>query len=615
MGLSSALHAAVSGLSLTNRRLAVASQNIANAKIDGYTLKNVVGVENVNSTTNTSTVRSSEVQRQLDTSLQGAFWNSLSDASYAETFNQTAKRLDTLFGRVGDNSSLPSLTTALTNALTELGLDPSSPSAQSGVTRAADNIAKQINRNAEDVQDLRRQTDAQIGDDLDDVNRILKNVDDLEKQIIKERSAGRTTASLQDEMDRQLTELTAKMDVEITRSADDNLRISTRSGQTLYDDEVAQLQYLPSPTLAPGIEGNPVQVVTPAGLTMDLSGSDIRGGSLGALLTLRDETLPEAQNMLDELASQMSVALSRQTAVGSAADDGVVPATKTGLSVPTDSLQSPGDRIELEFTSVSGEKRSVSFIAVRDSSLLPLSSEATANPNDIVHGLVIPADPGALQSQISGALGGGFDVSVSGSGDLKILTPAVGASATVTSLDVKSTRTAVVVDGGELPLFMDSASGGKPYTSSLENGGQKLGFAQRIVVNPAVMDNPSVIAGPPHTQDSTRANLLKDRLNKAEYTFFPSSGVGTKGAPFVGSISEFSTEVVLLQSKNASAAATHATTTSTVKNISQAAYENSYQVDVDQELVKITELENAYAANARVLSAVNEMLDDLMSVV
>lgn len=615
MGLSAALHAAVSGLSLTNRQLAVTSQNVANSKVDGYSLKTVVGVENVNSTTNTSSVRSSEVQRQVDVTLRGAYWDSLSDATYAQTFNETAKRLDVLFGRVGDASSLPNLTTKFANALTELGLDPSSSSAQAGVVTAAENLAKQINRNAEEVQSLRRSADAQIGDDLEDVNAILRNVEALEKQIIEERSSGRTTASLQDEMDRQLTKLTEKIDVEISRTADDNLRIATRTGQTLYDDKASQLQYLPSPTLAPGVEGNSIQVVSPSGSTLDLSKYDMQGGSLGARVTLRDETLPHAQKMLDELASQMSLALSGQTAEGVAADDGLIPATKAGLSVPTDSLNSAGDRIELEFTSASGVKRKVSFIAVTDPSILPLSGDATADPSDIVHGLVIPADSASLQSQASSALGASFDVSVDASGELKILTPVGSGTTTVDALRVQSTRTTVVADGKEVPVFVDEGQGGVLYTGALESGGQKLGYAQRIAINSALLDNPALIAGPADSQNSDRANLLKDRLTTTQFTYSPSSGIGAAEAPFVGSISEFSTELVLTQSRNASRAATNEMTTQTTKNISKAAYENSYQVDVDQELVKLTELQNAYAANARVLGAIDQMLKDLMSVV
>ncbi len=169
-------------------------------------------------------------------------------------------------------------------------------------------------------------------------------------------------------------------------------------------------------------------------------------------------------------------------------------------------------------------------------------------------------------------------------------------------------------DGSEIPLFVDSKDGGIPYSGALEEGGQKTGFAQRIVVNKAVIDDPSLLAGEADAQSSERANLLKDRLTQTEFTFAPSSGIGAKSAPYVGTISDFGIETIVKQSQIASAANSAETNTGAVTSMAKNAYENSYKVDVDEELVKLTELQNAYAANARVLSVIDEMYDTLFRI-
>lgn len=613
MGLGAALNAAMSGLSLTKAQLAVTSKNIANANTEGYTLKTIVGSEVHNSSTSTSSVLTNHVKRQIDTQLQGSYWESLGDTAFASQYNDYIKQLDQMFGKVGDASSIPSLMNDFTSALTSLATDPSSQSAQAVAVNAAEEIARSINSSAEQVQSMRRDADAAIADDVAQVNAILKEIEGLEGRIVGARSLGGETADLQDQMDRQLEALTEKMDVEIKEGNDGLLQISTKSGTTLYNDRASELQFTQSPTMGAGVEGHAIEVRSISGAVMELSPSDLKSGSIGALVELRDNTLPETQARLDELASQMALSLSQQTSEGTAADDGAVPPLATGLAVDTSNLKSSGDTIELEFA-VNGESRKVTFVAVTDPSLLPLTSDATADANDIVHGIVIPADAASMQSQISKALGAGFDVTADASGELKVLAPTSSGKVEITGLSAKNTRTVTAADGSEIPLFVDSKNGGMPYTGALEEGGQKSGFAQRIVVNKAVIDDPSLLAGETDSQSSDRANLLKDRLTKTEFTFSPGTGIGAKNAPYVGTISDFGIETIVKQSQIASAANSAESNSSAVTSMAKNAYENSYKVDVDEELVKLTELQNTYAANARVLSVIDEMYDTLFSI-
>lgn len=436
MGLGAALNAAMSGLSLTKAQLAVSSRNIANANVDGYTLKTIVGSEVHNSSTSSSSVLTNQVRRQIDTELQASYWESMSDSSYATQYNDFIKRLDQMFGKVGDASSIPSLMNDFTNALTSLATDPSSQSAQNVAVTAAEELARSINGTANQVQGMRRDTDAAIADEVTQVNSILKEIEGLEASILTERSAGRETAHLQDQMDRQLEALTEKMDVEIRQDDEGTLRISTKSGATLYNHQASELQFTRSPTIGYGVEGNPIEVRSASGSVMELTSSDMKSGSIGALMELRDNTLPETQARLDELASQMALALSQQTSEGSEADNGANLPAATGLGVDTSNLNSSGDTIELEFD-VNGESRKVTFVAVTDPSLLPLSSNVTADANDIVHGIVIPADSASLQSQISNALGTGFEVSVDAAGELKVLAPTSPGTIEITGLTAK----------------------------------------------------------------------------------------------------------------------------------------------------------------------------------
>jgi hypothetical protein len=70
-----------------------------------------------------------------------------------------------------------------------------------------------------------------------------------------------------------------------------------------------------------------------------------QSGEIGAYLQMRDTILPQAQNQLDELANQMSQALSNQTTSGTAVTSG----SQSGYSVDVGSLL-PGNTLQRTYT-------------------------------------------------------------------------------------------------------------------------------------------------------------------------------------------------------------------------------------------------------------------------
>jgi flagellar hook-associated protein 1 FlgK len=112
--------------------------------------------------------------------------------------------------------------------------------------------------------------------------------------------------------------------------------------------------------------------------------------------------------------------------------------------------------------------------------------------------------------------------------------------------------------------------------------------------------------------DATRPNFIYDRLNSASLTFSPGSGVGTAPAPFTGSLPSFMRQVISQQGEAAEAAASLKQGQDVVVNSLQQRFNDGASVNIDQEMANLLNLQNAYAANARVLSTVKDMLDILM---
>ncbi len=166
-----------------------------------------------------------------------------------------------------------------------------------------------------------------------------------------------------------------------------------------------------------------------------------------------------------------------------------------------------------------------------------------------------------------------------------------------------------------MPFFLDST---KPYSGAFTGlGPQSLGFAGRIVVNPALLSDPSrlvVYQTSPLTPsaDPTRPNFLLDRLTNAVLDFAPQAGVGTASAPFSGSLQSYIRQMLSQQGEAAATADSLSQGQQVVVNSLQQRYADQSNVSIDEEMANLLKLQTAYAANARVLSVVRDMIDQLL---
>jgi flagellar hook-associated protein 1 FlgK len=191
-----------------------------------------------------------------------------------------------------------------------------------------------------------------------------------------------------------------------------------------------------------------------------------------------------------------------------------------------------------------------------------------------------------------------------------------GAGNTVDVNLVSTTATVTTLAGGtaELPLFTDGSS---PYTGAITaRGSESIGLAQRIAVNPAVAADPSsLVVFQPGTAagDSTRPDFIYQQLTGASLTFSPNTGIGTTAAPFTGSLTTYLRQVISQQGEAATSANNLKQGQDVVLNALQQRFNDTSGVNIDQEMSNLLTLQNSYAANARVLSAVKDMFDALIN--
>ena len=317
---------------------------------------------------------------------------------------------------------------------------------------------------------------------------------------------------------------------------------------------------------------------------------------------------------MDAIAAAMSQALSDKTISGTAAAVGA----QSGFDVDIGGL-SAGNTIQVDYTdAATNTLRHLTIVRVDDPAALPLANTATASPNDRVIGIDFSGGLASVVTQLNAALGAtGLQISNPAGTTLRVLDDGAGNKVDVNALSATQTVTSLTGGSAELPMFLDASA---PYSGAISGlGSQRLGFAGRIAVNPALLTDPSrlvVFQTSPLTDsgDATRPNFLYDRLNSAVLEFTPQSGIGTVDAPFSGSLPAFLRQIMSQQGEAAAAAESLQQGQAVVVQSLQKRFNDSASVNIDQEMAHLLNLQNAYAANARVLSAVREMLDALMQV-
>lgn len=619
MGLSQALAAAVTGLHANQAGLSLVAGNVANANTPGYVRKSINQVATAAGGT-TIGVRIGDVQRHLDDFVQKQLRAENAGASYASVRANFYDQLQQIYGQPGSDTSLDSTFNNFTSALQALAASPDDSSARIGVVSSAQLLAQQLNGMSQSVQGFREGAENGIAGSVATANEMMQRIAALNTQIGVSSNNDTATATMMDQRDLAVDQLSQILDINVVAGPNNQVTVYTGSGLLLVGAKAAQLNFDARGTLSASAQWSAdptkrgvgtITLTSANGNPIDLIETRaIRSGELAGYLQLRDQDLVQAQNQLDAIAASMASALSDKTTAGASVTSG----SQAGFDLDIGSLLE-GNTFNVSYLDrLTNTQRQITFVRVDDPTVLPLSDAATANGNDKVVGIDFSAGMASVWTQISDALSTtGIASSHSGT-TLQLLNDGAGGRVTLTSASTTTTLTSFGSGSSQLPLFMD---GSAAYTGSFRiSGVQSQGFASRITVNGAVVGDPSkLVSYQAGTQagDATRPNFILAQLTSSALTFNPNSGIGTVNAPYSGSLNGFMRKVVEFQGDAANTAKTLKEGQDIVLSSLQQRFSENSSVNIDTEMTNLLDLQNAYAANARVMSAIKEMLDMLMN--
>lgn len=244
MSISSALTNALTGLTAAARRADVVSANVANALTPGYGRREVQ-ISAMSLGGNGAGVRVDGVTRAVNAGVIGD--RRLADA---ETGNADlrAQALARIEGAIGDPTSDGSLSARLGNLEEALILAAARPDSEARLQSVADSAAILAGMLADltgQVQDIRMDADQEIARQVGVLNTSLRQIDELNADILAQRSAGRDATALMDQRQVLVDQVARIVPLREVPRDHDQIALFTTGGAILLEGNPAEIGFAP----------------------------------------------------------------------------------------------------------------------------------------------------------------------------------------------------------------------------------------------------------------------------------------------------------------------------------------------------------------------------------
>jgi flagellar hook-associated protein 1 FlgK len=321
MSLTLALNNALSGINVSQRSLAVLSNNVANANTVGYS-RQVAELTPQITGSQGAGVRLEQIVRKIDEYLNRAVQQQTSNVGEAAVESDYLSRIQVMMGEPGSTNSIDEYIENFFNVLQSLSETPELSSFRSQAVNAGVILAREMSTLAQGLEDLRFQADSDIRTSLNAVNTEIMRLYEVNQSIYRAQALGESTANFLDQRDLSLKKIAEYVDIKVNELDSGEIYVYTSSGTALLEYTPYQFQYngvssietfendskLASITIDALKEdgtfvGRPETVVS-SGVNHDIKTSLV-SGKIKGLLDLRDNEIPDMLDQLDQLAARL----------------------------------------------------------------------------------------------------------------------------------------------------------------------------------------------------------------------------------------------------------------------------------------------------------------------
>jgi len=295
-GLGTALNTALQALQANQIGLTVVSNNIANVNTPGYTRQRVLMQESpsigdsIRVGTGVEVVGTEAMRDQL---VERRLWKETSAKAESDMSQQSLSDIEGLFNEAGNTGMLPLLSNFY-NSFQKLSTNPTAPEMRQQVVTSAASLTQYINTRGNDLRDMKTATDHSIQNDVAKANVLVRQIADISQRIHEVE----ITAPANDLRDQRTVLIKQLSEIMGVKELDTNgtYQLTTGNNRPLVVSGAAV----------------PLEIgTTPGGLTTVLSGttditSEITGGTLAARVAFRDQSIPQYQLALDQMAYDLA---------------------------------------------------------------------------------------------------------------------------------------------------------------------------------------------------------------------------------------------------------------------------------------------------------------------
>ncbi len=308
--MSDTFNIGLSGLLASQRGLATTGHNIANVNTAGYSRQRVTfetrepqftGVGYAGKGVDVQSIRRLANEFLVD-QLR------LSKASEASATKMT-ELVDQVDRQIGDALVAGGLD-AYFNALGDANNDPRLMATRQVLLESASSLVSRFAEQEEQMNGLARSVNQQIRGTVEQINSMTTAIADINQSIARGAglASGEPANDLLDKREQLLVELSELVGVQVQKRSDGMVNVLVGDGQLVVTGGSSS----PLLTAANNFDASRVEVGFDAGGSFSAVSNAISGGSLGALIAFREDTLDPARNAIGRLAVTFATTMNAQ---------------------------------------------------------------------------------------------------------------------------------------------------------------------------------------------------------------------------------------------------------------------------------------------------------------
>ena len=329
MGLTTLLRA----LQAQQQAMDVTNQNIANANTTGYTRQEAKLVQTAphagtgynrpvgGGLMMGTGVMVSEIMRQRDSFVDQQLRTETAQQKRWQVVSDGVQQVETLFNEPSTNGLGNQLTTFF-NSWSELSTNPGSATARAQLQTQAQTVVAAFQGVSQQLESFRQNQDFQLTSVVSEVNDLSTQIASLNLQIRRSTAVGDNPNDLMDARDRLIDQVVTLTGATYQEQTDGSTTVRI-GGRILVDGTKANALTAELTPLASGKSSHTIEWAPGTGAVAGL------GGTMGALLHLRDDVVADKVAKLNLLASTIVTSVNAQHAQGRGLGQYATSATNT----------------------------------------------------------------------------------------------------------------------------------------------------------------------------------------------------------------------------------------------------------------------------------------------